>query len=170
MARHHHHHRRHRRHNPFGLNSGVVKDAAFNASGALASLYVGNLLNLSGWAGVGATGAVAVGLGMVGKALGPGAAEELMKGGLTAAIIQALKQLGIGQSLGLGLYGPSYFALPTASDQYLRAYAPGMQGNRGAGTIYFPGPGSAPVPALPAAAAGKGMHGYRFRSRYAGNF
>jgi hypothetical protein len=111
---------------------------------------------MTGWAGVAATAAIAVGEGVVGKALGPGAAEELLKGGLTAAIIQALKQLGVAPA-GLGLYTPGYFAVPTSSDQYLR-------------TLKSPYPQM--VPALPAAAgAGKsGLHGYRFRSRFAGNY
>jgi hypothetical protein len=154
MAKHHRHTRR--RHNPFGLNSGVVKDAAFNTGGALAALYLSGLTGLSGWAGVLATAGIAVGEGMVGKALGPGAAEELLKGGLTAAIIQALKQLGVAPA-GLGLYTPGYFALPTSSDQYLR-------------TLKSPYPQLALPAAAAAAGAAKGMHGYRFRSRFAGNY
>jgi hypothetical protein len=151
MAKHHH---VRRRHNPFGLNSGIIKDAAFNTGGALAASYGAGLLNLSGWAGVAGTAAAAVALGVVGKALGPGAAEELMKGGLTATIFQALKQLGVAPA-GLGLYTPGYFAVPTSSDQLLR-------------TLKSPYPQQY-LPA-PAASAGKGMHGYRFRSRFAGNY
>jgi len=175
-----HHHRR--RHNPFGISSAVITDAAYNAGGAIGSLYLSGLLPSlsSGWAGVAATGGAAVALGFVGKMIaGAKGAEEVLKGGLTATIIKALHQLGVAQSIGLGLYSPSWFSIPTSSDQYLRAAQPGMAFNRGAGSIFFPGPGG--VPALPAAAgtaihpaavaakmAGLGFH--RFRSRYAGNY
>jgi hypothetical protein len=179
--RHHHHHTRR---NPFGISSGVVTDAAYNAAGALGSLYLSRLISSlsTGWAGVAATGGAALGMGFVGKMIGGAkASEELLKGGLTATIIKALHQLGVAQSLGLGLYSPSWFGIPTASDQYLRAAAPGMPFNRGQGTIFFNGPGG-PV-ALPAAAGGavhpaaaaaaakmSGMGFHRFRSRYAGNY
>lgn len=185
MAKHyrrrHHHHRR--RHNPFGLSSGVVVDAGWNAAGALGSLYLSGLISsLSGWAGVAATGGAAVAMGFVGKMVGGAkASEELVKGGLVATIIKALHQLGVAQSIGLGLYAPSWFPTPTSSSQYLVAGAPGSGYNRGAGTIFFPGPGGAPIAALPAAGgtavhpaavaakmAGMGFH--RFRSRYAGNY
>lgn len=164
--RHHHH-----RHNPFGVSKGVVMDAGWNAAGALGSLYLSGLLPgtfSAGWGGVLGTGVSAVALGFAGKMVGGAkASEELVKGGLVATIIKALHQLGVAQSLGLGLYAPSWFSIPTASDQYLRSAAPGMAFNRGAGTIFFPGPGGAP--ALPAAAmSGLGYH--RFRSRYAGNY
>src|SRR5208282_1516919 len=131
-----------------------------------------------GWAGVAVTAAASVALLFGGKMLGPEAGEELFKGGLTATIISALHQAGFAQNLGLGLYSPSWFGVPTSSDQYLRAYGANMlPANRGAGTIFFPGPGGtlipAAAPALPAgthpaamAAAAAGFH--RFRSRYAG--
>lgn len=151
MAHHRHHRRHHHRRNPFGLNAGVLKDAAFNTGGALGASYLAGLLSLSGWMGVAGTGAAAVGLGMVGKFLGPGAGEEMLKGGLTATIIQALKQLGIAPA-GLGLYAGSSFALPTVSDAYGR-------------TLVSP----YPLPAL-AAAPKKGLGAYRYRSRYAGIF
>ena len=170
MAHHRrHHHRRHRR-NPLGLSGSVVKDAGFNAAGAVGSMFLAGQFNLSGWSAVGATGAAAVALKFVGKmVVGESGSEELLKGGLTAAIIAAMHQLGFAKSLGLGLYGPSYFAVPTASDQYLRNYGPGVSARRGAGTIYFPGPGGQLVPAaLPAGVSGMGFH--RFRSRYAGNY
>ena len=177
MAKRYHkkHHHRHHRRNPFGLSSAVVQDSAWNAAGALGSLYLTNLLpNLSGgWTGVAATGAAAVGMSYVGRMVGgPRTSEELLKGGLTATIIKALHQLGVAQNLGLGLYTPSWFGIPTSSDQYLRSAAPGMSWNRGAGSIWFPGPGSQPALALPAHAAAslKGMGFHRFRSRYAGNY
>ncbi len=171
MAKHHRRHRHHRRrHNPFGISGSVVKDAAFSAAGALGSLWLGSMLpNFStGWAGVAATGGAALVMGFGGKFVGGAkASEELLKGGLTATIIKALHELGVAKNIGLGLYAPSWFAVPTASDQYARAAAPGMNFNRGAGTIYFPGPAGRPV-LPPAGAAGLGYH--RFRSRYAGNY
>jgi hypothetical protein len=180
MAKHYKkkHHRHHYRRNPFGLSSGVVVDAGYNAAGALAALYLSGMLStLTGWAGVAATGGAAVALGFGGKMLSAKAGEELLKGGLTATIIKALHQLGVAQSIGLGLYQPSWFSIPTSSDQYLRAAAPGMAWNRGAGSIFFPGPGGAPAMALPAgvhpaaaAASLKGLGFHRFRSRYAGNY
>jgi hypothetical protein len=184
MAKHyrkrHHHHHGHRR-NPFGISSGVVQDAGYNAAGALGSLYLSGLLStFSGWAGVAATGGAAIGMGFVGKMIGGAkASEELLKGGLTATIIKALHQLGVASNLGLGLYAPSWFGIPTSSSQYLQAAAGNMGPyNRGQGTIFFPGPGGQPQLALPAgvhpaAAAAAGMKGlgfHRFRSRYAGNY
>jgi hypothetical protein len=171
MAKHYkrRHHRHHRRHNPFGISKGVVIDAAYNAGGALGSLYLSGLVPslASGWAGVAATAGSALVLGFAGKFVGgPKASEELLKGGLTATIIKALHQLGVAQNLGLGLYAPSFFAVPTSSSQYLQSAANNMPFRRGAGTLFFPGPGGAP--ALPAAVAGMGYH--RFRSRYAGNY
>lgn len=167
----HHKHRLHRRrHNPF--SGQLVKDAAYNAAGALASLFIASQFSFTGWTGVGVTGAAAVGLSFVGKLLGKEAGDELLKGGLTATIISALHQAGFAKGVGLGLYAPSYFAVPTSSDQYGRSAAPGMQFNRGAGSVYFDGPGTAPQPMLPAVSAtghgGMGFH--RFRSRYAGNY
>jgi hypothetical protein len=166
-----HHHRRHRRSNPFGISSGVVKDAAFTAAGALGSLWLSSMVpNFStGWAGVAATGGAAVVMGFGGKFVGGAkASEELLKGGLTATIIKALHELGVAKNIGLGLYAPSWFGIPTASDQYLRAGAPGSGWNRGAGAIFFPGP--AGRPALPPAAGVSGFGYHRFRSRYAGNY
>jgi len=183
MAKHYRrrHHHRGRRRNPFGLSSGVVVDAGWNAAGALGSLYVSGLVSsLQGWAGVAATGAAAVAMGFAGKMVGGAkASEELVKGGLVATIIKALHQLGVAQSIGLGLYAPSYFAVPTSSSQYLQTGMPGGSFNRGAGSIFFPGPGGAiALPAAggtavhPAAVAAKmaGMGFHRFRSRYAGNY
>ena len=140
---------RRRRHNPLGLSSATVKDAAFVAGGAIGSPLVARLLNQSGWLDVAATGAAAVALSYAGKMVaGESAAEEVLKGGLAATIIKAIKQAGFGNSLGLGSYVQNYFPLPTSSDAYGRV-AP-------------------PIAALPAAAVpSKGMAGYqRFRSRY----
>lgn len=54
---------------------------------------------------------------------------------------------------GLGLYAPSWFAIPTASSQRLQAADRNMPGfNRGGGAIVFPGPGGMLV-AAPAHAA-----------------
>lgn len=179
----HHHHYRARR-NPLGITGKTVKDAAYNTAGALGSLFIaGQISSSGGWTGVAVTLASAVALLFGGKMLGPEAGEELFKGGLTASIISALHQAGFAQNLGLGLYSPSWFGVPTSSDQYLRAYGANMlPANRGAGTIFFPGPGGTMIPAPaalpagvhPAAAAAAATGGklgfHRFRSRYAGNY
>jgi hypothetical protein len=181
MAKHYRkrHHHRHHRHNPFGISQGVITDALWTTTGALGSLWLGGTLSSamptlgSGWGGVLGTGLSAAGVSYVGKMIGGAkASEELMKGGLVAVIIKALHQMGVAQNMGLGLYSPSWFGIPTSSDQYLRAAAPGMAFNRGAGSIWFPGPGGVPQLALPAGhpAALKGLGFHRFRSRYAGNY
>lgn len=174
MAKYHRKYHR-RRSNPLGVNGGVVKDAVFVAAGALGSAALPGMVApsmASGWSGVIATGAAAIGLSMLGKmAGGAAAAEEVLKGGLAVTVIKALHQAGFAQSLGLGLYAQSYFAVPTASDQYMRSAAPGMQFNRGGGTIFFPGPGSSAIAALPAPGSkAAALHGMRFRSRYAGRY
>lgn len=164
--RHHRHHQHHRRSNPFGISSGVIKDAVYSSGGALGSLYLAGMLNMSGWAGVGATGAAAIAASFLGKMIGgPAAAEEVLKGGLTATIISAVHQAGFAKSLGLGLYSPSWFAVPTASNQYLRAYPGNAYGRQGAGSFAA---GGAMVVAPPPGVSGMGFH--RFRSRYAGNY
>ena len=167
----HKRHRRHgrRRHNPFGITGSVIKDAGYNAAGALGSLYLASMFSQTGWAGVGITAAASVAAFFGGKMLlGAPAGEEILKGGLTATIIRALHQAGVAQSIGLGMYAPSWFSVPTSSSQYLQSAAPGMQFRRGNGSIFFPGPGS--VPALPAPSGVSGMGFHRFRSRYAGNY
>jgi hypothetical protein len=170
--RHHRYHRRHRRHNPLGLSKGVVTDAAYTAAGALGSLWLGGLVpNFStGWAGVATTGAAGLAISFAGGLLGvnPKAREELLTGGLTATIIRALHELGVAKNIGLGMYAPSYFSVPTSSSQYLQSAQPSYAFRRGAGSIFFPGPGA--VPALPAPAGVSGMGFHRFRSRYAGNY
>lgn len=192
MARHRHHHHHHHsgghhhtRHNPFGLSGSVVKDSALNTAGALGSMFISSKIGQTGWMDVFATGASALGLSWAGKMMGGGAGEEVLKGGLTATIIKLLHQAGFSSSLGLGLYAPSWFGVPTASSQYLRAYNANMgPAPRGQGTIYVaspnggllpatvvPGPGGAPT-AVPQLTAGA-MHGvgyHRFRSRYAGGY
>lgn len=152
--RRHHRHHRSRRRNPLGINSSVIKDAAYNTAGAVGSLYVAKLLPISGgWMDVAATAISAVGVSFAGKFVGGASAqEELLKGGLTATIIQALGKLNVlPAGVGLGLYAPSYFAVPTVSDAYGRTANPFA------------------MPALPAPAA-KAMGDYRvqtrFRSRY----
>jgi len=168
MAHRRHHHRHHRR-NPFGISGGVIKDAAYSSAGAIGSLWLAGQFNLSGWAGVGATAGAAVAASFAGKMIGgPSAAEEVLKGGLTATIISALHLAGFAKNLGLGLYAPSWFGVPTASSQYLRAYPGNMSGRQGQGTIVA-GPGGVPMlVAPPAGVSGMGFH--RFRSRYAGNY
>jgi len=173
MAKRHHSYQRRynrRRHNPFGISGGVVKEAAYNAAGALGSLLLASQFNFSGWAGVAATAASAVGVSIAGKFVGGASAqEELLKGGLTAAIISALQQAGFAKNLGLGLYAPAWFGVPTASSQYLRSYPGNMPGNPvGAGSVLL-GPGGAVAVAGPTA-AGTGMGYHRFRSRYTGNY
>jgi len=144
-----HHHRSRRRHNPFGISGNVVKDAAYVAAGAVGSPIIAGMLGQTGWLNVAATAAAAVALSFAGKFVGGASAqEEILKGGLSAAILSALKQSAIGASLGLGSYVPSYFAIPTASDAYGRV--------------------ASPYAALPAPAArGGSMSGYtRYRSRF----
>jgi hypothetical protein len=150
MAHRRHHHHRRRRHNPFGISGNVVKDAAYVTAGAVGSPYVANMLGQSGWLAVAATAAAAVALSFGAKFVGGASAqEEVLKGGISAAILAALKESGIGARIGLGSYVPSYFALPTGSDAYGRVASP------------F---------ALPAAPA-RSLSGYqRFRSRFAGRF
>lgn len=170
MAHHRRHHRHgRRRHNPFGISGSVIKDAGYNAAGALGSLWLASFFSPTGWMGVGITAASSVAAFFGGKMLlGAPAAEEILKGGLTATIIRALHQAGVASSLGLGMYAPSYFSVPTSSTQYMQSAAPGMQFRRGNGTIFFPGPGTPALPAAPAGVSGMGYH--RFRSRYAGNY
>jgi hypothetical protein len=171
MAHKNRRHRHGRRHNPLGISGSVIKDAGLNTAGALGSLWLGSLFSQTGWAGVGVTGAAAVAAFFGGKmVMGAPAAEEILKGGLTATIIRALHQAGIASNIGLGMYAPSYFAVPTSSTQYLQNAAPGMQFRRGNGTIYFPGPGTPALPPAPPATGGSGMGFHRFRSRYAGNY
>lgn len=174
MAKHRRHNRHHyrRRRNPFGLNSGVIKDAVYSSGGALGSLWLAGLLNMSGWPGVAATGGAAVAASFLGKMVGgESAAEEVLKGGLTATIISAMHQAGFAKSLGLGLYAPSWFGVPTASSQYLRAYPGNSQARQGAGTVFATTSSGALVPVAVAPSAGvSGMGFHRFRSRYAGNY
>jgi len=121
----------------------------------------------TGWAGVAASAAAAVGMGFVGKMIGDTGGDAL-KGGLAITVLKALKQAGI-NTPGLGLYAPSWFGLPTASDQYLRASAGNIPVNRGAGTLIATPSGPMLVQAPAAGAHGKlGYH--RFRSRYAGGY
>lgn len=171
MAKYHRRHNRHHsRRNPLGISSGVIKDAVYSSGGALGALYLAGQFNLSGWAGVAGTAGAAIAASFVGKMIGGASAgEEVLKGGLTATIISAVHQAGFAKSLGLGLYSPSWFGVPTASSQYLRAYPGNMQANQGAGTVFAVGPGGALVPVAPSkGVSGMGFH--RFRSRYAGNY
>lgn len=190
--RHHHHHRHHRhnrrRHNPLGLSGGVFQDAFWNAGGALASLAGANMVGQSGWTDVLATGGIAFGLGVAVKQMFKmgTAGEEVMKGGMTAAMIKAIHNLGFAKNLGLGLYAPSWFGIPTASSQYLRAYNANIgPAPRGQGTLYVPAgngmmlpvaaaPGGALVPtggpAVPSHGGGGALGYHRFRSRYQGNY
>lgn len=166
--KHRHHHRRRR--NPMGIDGGVVKDAAWVAGGAIAAAALPGMVAPSfatGWTGVAAKAAASVGASFIGRMIGgPTAAAEALKGGLAITLLAALKQGGVNVP-GLGLYAPSWFAVPTASSQYLQAAAGNQPGfNRGGGTIIFPGP-SGPV-ALPAVKSNLGYH--RFRSRYAGGY
>lgn len=152
MARHHRHHRRHhRRHNPFGVSGTLVKDVAFNAAGLALANFGAGFLNQSGWLDVAATAAAAVAASWVGKAIaGAPASEELLKGGILATLLKAVKQTGISVP-GLGMYAQSYFPVPTASDAYGRA--------------------SAPVIALPAATPSpRALAGMRYRSRFQTRF
>jgi hypothetical protein len=169
MAHHHHHHHRHHRRNPFGISSGVVKDAVYSSGGALGALWLASQFSMTGWAGVAATAAAAMAASFAGKMVGgPAAAEEVLKGGLTATIISALHQAGLAKNFGLGLYAPSWFGVPTASSQYLRAYAGNYPARQGQGTVVL-GP-SGPVMLAAPSPGGSALGFHRFRSRYAGNY
>jgi len=169
-----HHHKRHHRRNPFGLSGGIVKEAAFVAAGAVGAAALPGMVAPSfstGWAGVAASAAAAVGMGFVGKMIGDTGGDAL-KGGLAITVLKALKQAGI-NTPGLGLYAPSWFGIPTASDQYLRASQGNIPVNRGAGTLVATPSGPVLVQAAPGAAGShvSGRLGYhRFRSRYAGGY
>jgi len=179
MARHHRyhhhssHHRRHHRHNPFGVSTGTLRDAVYVAAGAVGASALPGMVAptfSTGWMGVVSTGVAAVGVSFLARMIGgESGANEALKGGLAAMVIRALHQAGIGKNLGLGLYAPSWFGIPTASSQYLQAAAGNMPGfNRGGGTIVFPGQGGVPVVAAAPPAGRLGYH--RFRSRYAGGY
>ena len=150
MARHHRRHHR-RRHNPLGISGTVVKDVAFNAAGMAAANFGASFLGQSGWLDVAATAAAAVAVSYVGSSVaGAPASEELLKGGILATLLKAVKQAGVSIP-GLGLYVPSYFSAPTSSDAYGRA--------------------TAPVAMLPPPAKGvSGLGVARFRSRYQTRF
>lgn len=154
-----------------------MKEAAFVAVGAVGSAALPGMVApqfSTGWTGVLASAAAAIGMGFVGKMVGDHNGDAL-KGGLAITVLKALKQAGI-NTPGLGLYAPSWFGLPTASDQYLRASAGNIPVNRGAGTLVATPSGPVLVPAAAAGAAAAGSHvsgrlGYhRFRSRYAGGY
>ena len=150
MARHHRRHHRRRRHNPLGISSSVVKDVAFNAAGMADANYGASFLGQSGWLDVLATTGVAVGISYLGHSVaGAPASEELLKGGILATLLKALKQTGVSVP-GLGMYAQSYFSAPTASDAYGRAQAP---------VTYLPAPGS-----------GGKLAGMRYRSRFQTRF
>lgn len=172
MARHHHHRHHHHRHNPFGVSTGVVKDAVYVAVGALGASALPGLVMpsfASGWAGVLSSGVASVAMSFGARMIGgPPAASEALKGGLAITVLKALRTMGVALP-GLGLYAPSWFGIPTASSQYLQAASGNMPGfNRGGGTIIFPGPGGVPIAVPKAGVTGMGYH--RFRSRYAGGY
>jgi hypothetical protein len=167
----HHHKRHHHRRNPFGLSGGIVKEAAFVAAGAVGAAALPGMVAPSfstGWAGVAASAAAAIGMGFVGKMIGDHGGDAL-KGGLAITVLKALKQAGI-NTPGLGLYAPSWFGIPTASSQYLVASPGNIPVNRGAGTLVATPSGPVLV-APPAGSHVSGRLGYhRFRSRYAGSY
>ena len=153
MAKHRHHHRRHRR-NPFGVNGTLVKDVAYSLAGFAGANYGSSFLGQSGWLDVAATVAAAIAVSWLGKSVaGAPASDELLKGGIFAAGLKAVKQTGIsipGLS-GFGTYERSFFPTPTSSDAYGRA--------------------SAPMLMLPPGAKGVAGLGYqRYRSRYQTRF
>ena|ERR1700674_3136356 len=171
MAYHRKHHR-HRR-NFAGMTSGVIKDAAWVAGGAIAAAALPGMVApsfSSGWTGVLAKAAAAVAASFVGKMVGgPTAAAEALKGGLAITLLAALKQGGVNVP-GLGLYAPSTFYVPTASSQHLVASDPRGSYNRGSGSIVMPGP-QGPVLVAAGATGTTGRLGYhRFRSRYQGGY
>jgi len=153
------------------MDSSVMKDAAWVAGGAVAAAALPGMVAPSmatGWTGVIAKAAASVAASFLGKMVGgPTAAAEALKGGLAITLLAALKQGGVAIP-GLGLYAPSWFAVPTASSQYLQSASGNQPGfNRGAGTIVFPGP-SGPVAVPAGVKSNLGYH--RFRSRYAGGY
>lgn len=150
MAKHHHHHRRHR-HNPFGVSGTLVKDVAFNVAGLAGANWGSSFLGQSGWLDVLATAGAGLAISYVGKTVaGAAASEELLKGGILAAFIKAIKQSGVAVP-GLSMYVPSYFSAPTASDPFGRATAP---------TIMLPAPSKG------GAGMGYAGGGGKFRSRF----
>jgi hypothetical protein len=176
MAYHRKHHRSRHRKNPLGLSSGIVKEAAFVAAGAVGAAALPGMIAptfSSGWAGVAASAAAAIGMGFAGKMVGDHGGD-MLKGGLAITVLKALKQAGV-NTPGLGLYAPSWFGIPTASSQYLVASPGNIPVNRGAGTLVATPSGPVLVPAAAgAAAAGSHVSGrlgyHRFRSRYAGSY
>lgn len=151
-----HRHHRHRR-NPLGISGGLVKEAAFVAAGAVASAALPGMIAPSfagGWMGVLSSGLASVGASFVGRMIGgPAAGADVLKGGLAITVLKGLNQAGI-KTPGLGLYAPGWFAVPTASDQYLRTAPGNVRG----------------VPMLVAPAKGSHLGYHRFRSRYAGGY
>ncbi len=172
MAYHRKHHYHHR-HNPFGISVGTMKDAVYVAVGAVGAGALPGMVaphQSKGWAGVLATGIAAVAVSFGARMIGGAtAAAEALKGGLAATVIRAVHEAGFAKGLGLGLYAPSWFGIPTASSQYLQTAAPGSQFHRGYGTVFFPGPGQASLPPAQLAAA-QTMGYHRFRSRYWGGY
>lgn len=146
MAHHKRHHHRRRR-NPFGVNGALVKDVAFNAVGMAGATWGSSFLGQSGWLDVAATAAVAVAISYAGKSVaGAPASDELLKGGILAALLKAIKHSGVSIP-GLGTYANSYFAVPTSSDAYGRT--------------------ASPIALLPPAPKGVSGMGYdRYRSRF----
>jgi hypothetical protein len=145
MAKHHRRHHR-RRSNPFGVSGSVVKDVAFNAAGMAGANFGASFLGQSGWLDVAATAAAAVAVSYLGKAVaGAPASDELLKGGILAALLKAVKQTGVTVP-GLGLYVNSTFPLPTSSNLYGQVLPPAI-----------------------AAPAGK-LNGMRYRSRFGTRF
>jgi len=146
MAKHHRRHYRHYRHNP--VSTGLFKDVLWQIGGFAASSYGSGLVGQSGWVDVAVTAIIGIGLGYAGKAIGAGgtSSEELVKGGLFAAGLKAIKQTGVAIP-GLSSYVPNYFSAPTASDPYGRATAPTVMlpapapsggGKLGAGPVGIP--------------------------------
>jgi hypothetical protein len=173
LAYHRKHHHKHHRKNPLGLSSGIVKEAAFVAAGAVGAAALPGMIApsfSSGWGGVAASAVAAIGMGFAGKMVGDNGGD-MLKGGLAITVLKALKQAGI-NTPGLGLYAPSWFGIPTASSQYLVASPGNIPVNRGAGTLIATQAG--PVLVAPPPAAGSHVSGrlgyHRFRSRYAGSY
>ena len=149
--KHHRHHRRHHRRNPLGISSDAIKLAGFGVAGGVAALAAPAVLlpsQNSGPIGYALNVAAAVAAKFVGDMISKQAGDGFLVGGLVATGIRIVKdQL---PSIPMGAYWTSYFAVPTVSDAYGR-------------TLQSP----YPQPALPAAAAGRGMSGgSNFRARF----
>lgn len=153
MAHHRHHHRHHhRRHNPFGIDRGTIKLAAWGTAGGVVAYALPAVVlpaQNTGFMGYGLNILSAIAGKIAGDAVGgKDAGDGMLIGGLVATGIRVVKDLAGSSIPGMGAYWPSFFALPTTSNPYGQVLQ----------SPY-------PQPALPAAAGKAGMGGGRFGGR-----